>query len=141
MTDPTSTTEPKPAVAEASIDEVAVLKPNGVIALINRHMHYPNAYAWLLLLSAMDIMLTWTIFYFGGHEVNPIAKKVIDIWGLNGMIIYKFLLIMIFIGICEIVATLREPTGKMLSRISVMIAAFPVIWSLTLLARHTGLIS
>lgn len=103
-------------------------------------MHYPNAYTWLLLLSAMDVMLTWTIFYFGGSEINPVADAVIDVWGLNGMIIYKFVLILFFILICEIVGTLKHPTGKALSKMSVLIASVPVVWSLFLLARFSGIV-
>ena len=62
------------------------------------------------------------------------AEAVIDEWGLNGMIIYKFALITLFILICEVVGTLRDPAGRMLSRISLLIAAVPVVWSLILLS-------
>ena len=99
-------------------------------------MHYPNTYAWLLLLSSMDIMLTWTILLFGGSEVNPLARKIIDLYGLPGMIIYKFVLIVFFITICEIVGTLRDSTGWLLSKLSVIIACVPVVWAMYLLARH-----
>lgn len=108
--------------------------------LVNRHMRYPNAYAWLLLLSAMDIMLTWVILHFGGREVNAIARHVIDHYGLNGVIIYKFVLILFFILVCEVVGSMREPTGRMLSKISVAIASIPIIWSMLLLSRFTGLV-
>lgn len=103
-------------------------------------MTFPDAYAWLLLLSALDVILTWVILFFGGHEVNPLANQVYIKWDLEGMIVYKFALILFFIAICEIVANLRRTTGKMLSRVSVIIAAFPVVWSLTLLSRYFGLI-
>lgn len=99
-------------------------------------MHYPNAYTWLLLVSAMDIMMTWVILLFGGSEVNVIARWVIDHYGLPGMIIYKFALIVFFICICEIVGTLRHSTGWLLSRVSVGIGCIPVIWAMYLLARY-----
>ena len=105
--------------------------------LFNRHLRYPSAYLWLVLLSALDVMLTWTIFYAGGTEANPIAEAVIDQWGLNGMIVYKFALIGVFILICEGVGTLRDTTGRMLSRLSIAIAAVPVVWSLILLTQYT----
>lgn len=104
--------------------------------LLNRHMRYPNAYAWLLLLSALDVMLTWVLLHFPeGYEANPIAAAVIDRWGLEGMVVYKFLLITVFILICEGVGSLRDTTGRALSRISLLIAAVPVVWSLFLLSR------
>lgn len=126
--------------ATDSIDAAASHGPVTLVGLINRHMHYPNAYTWLLLVSALDIMLTWVILYKGGLEVNPAANFVIDKYGLEGMIIYKFVLILFFIALCEIVGTLRRSTGQLLARVSVAIGAFPVVWSLFLLARFNGLI-
>lgn len=101
-----------------------------------RPMLFPNAYVWLLLFSALDIMLTWVILHMEGREVNPIAERIIDDYGLNGMIVYKFALITLFIVICETVGKLRLSTGKILSRVGVLIALFPVAWSLLLLAQY-----
>eukprot|EP00752_Nemacystus_decipiens_P016104 g14400.t1 len=128
----TQAPEPTAEAAEAPTD-TGVFKPKH---LLTRHMRYPNTYVWLLLLSSMDIMLTWVILLFGGSEVNPIARKVIDEFGLSGMIVYKFVLIVFFIGICEIVGTLRDSTGWLLSKFSVVIACVPVTWAMYLLWRH-----
>ncbi|MBX2852710.1 MAG: hypothetical protein KTR15_13320 [Phycisphaeraceae bacterium] len=132
MTEPAQQPEPVAAAAEASADAVEE-KP---ATLLTRHMRYPNSYAWLLLLSSMDIMLTWVILLFGGAEVNPIAREVINRFELPGMIIYKFALIVFFIIICEVVGTLRDSTGWLLSKFSVMVACVPVVWAMYLLARH-----
>ena len=132
MSEESTQPEPIAEVAEAAIDSVEVKPTN----LLTRHMRYPNTYVWLLLLSSMDIMLTWVILLFGGSEVNPIARKIIDLYGLSGMIIYKFALIVFFISICEIVGTLRDSTGWLLSKFSVMIACIPVAWAMYLLWRH-----
>ena len=125
----------QPEQSANNVDVAAEAEPTEE-TLLSRHMHYPNAYVWLLLFSALDVMLTWVILLFGGAEANPVAERVIDRWGLNGMIIYKFALIVFFITICEVVGSLRENTGWVLSRISVMIAAVPVVWALFLLWRH-----
>lgn len=132
MTEPTQQPETVAAAAEASVDQ-AEEKP---VTLLTRHLRYPNSYTWLLLLSSMDIMLTWVILLFGGGEVNPIARKVIDLFALPGMIIYKFALIVFFITICEIIGTMRDSTGWLLSKFSVIIACVPVVWAMYLLARH-----
>jgi len=132
MNEPAQQPESLAPSADQSIDAQA----NPRFTLLTRHMHYPNAYAWLLLLSSMDIMLTWVILLFGGSELNPLADQIIDHFGLTGMIIYKFGLIVFFITICEIVGTLRDSTGWLLSRLSVMIACVPVFWAMYLLARH-----
>lgn len=131
-------TEPnqQPEAAVASVDVAVDADGLKLKSLLTRHMRYPNAYAWLLLLSSLDIMLTWVILIFGGSEVNPIALWIIKRFALPGMIIYKFALIVFFICICEIVGTLRDSTGWMLSRLSVLIGCVPVVWAMYLLARH-----
>lgn len=136
MTDPTQQPDPVASSAEVASDPPIEPASGKLSSLLNRHMHYPNAYAWLLLLSSMDIMMTWVILLFEGQEVNPIARWVIDEFQLPGMIIYKFTLIVFFITICEIVGTLRDSTGWLLSRLSVVIGCVPVVWAMYLLARH-----
>lgn len=111
-------------------------QPPGARRLGSTPMRYPNAYVWLLFFSAMDIMLTWVIFTNGGREVNPIAEQVIFRWGLDGMILYKFILVLFFILMCEFIGKQRDRTGQRLSQLGVLIAAFPVCWSLTLLLVH-----
>lgn len=132
MSDPTQQPEPIVEAAEASADR-SEIKP---INILTRHMRYPNSYAWLLLLSSMDIMLTWVILLFGGSEVNPIALWIIDRYALPGMIVYKFALIVFFICICEIVGTMRDSTGWLLSKFSVIVGCVPVVWAMYLLWRH-----
>ena len=105
--------------------------------LSNPPMRYPTAYSWFVLVSAMDIMLTWVILHFGGTEVNPIAARVIDYWGLAGAIGFKFALMLFVIIVCEIVGRSRDPLGRRLALLSVVISSMPVIWSLTLLIRHS----
>ena len=51
-------------------------------------LKYQQAYLWLVLVSAMDIMLTWIVLYVGGKEVNPIAEYVIRSTGLAGMLTF-----------------------------------------------------
>ena len=137
---PVDTSEQYAEAAEAGrlAEDIADDKPKQglILGLLNRQMRYPNAYAWLLLLSAMDVMLTWVILLLKGREVNPIANWVIKQWELSGMITYKFMLILFFIMICEVIGHMREPTGRFLSRVSVAIAMIPVVWSLYLLGRY-----
>jgi len=100
----------------------------------DRPMMFPNAYVWLLLFSAMDVMLTWVVLQLGGAEINGLADWFISRYGLTGMTIYKFSLVVIFVVLCEIVGRLRTSSGRMLSRVGVLIAVFPVVWTLVLLA-------
>ena len=64
---------------------------------------YPNHYTWLVFVSAMDIMMTCTVIVFGGHEVNVIANFFLRRWGLPGMVMFKFALVVVVIGLCELI--------------------------------------
>jgi len=93
-------------------------------------VRYPNAYVWYVFLAALDIMLTWTVLHYGGWEVNTLADWVIEHWDLPGLALYKFTLVMIVIGVCEIVGRRNDPLGRRLSEWAVAITAIPVVLAL-----------
>lgn len=99
-------------------------------------MHFQNAYVWVIFVSSLDIMLTWRILDRGGIEVNPLAALVIDAWGMQGAIAFKFALMMWVIIACEILARMKRRAGKFLAYAAVVVSASPVTWSLLLLALH-----
>ena len=141
MTTPTPPPPESDAEAELSCGSVAEPAgdptPSQAVRRVfsNKPMMFPNAYTWLLLFSAMDIMLTWVILSRpDGREVNPLADAIIGSYGLTGAIVFKFAMVLVFIIVCEVVGRLRVSSGRLLSRIGVGIAAFPVVWSLFLLA-------
>ena len=96
-------------------------------------MRYQNAYAIFVFVSSMDIILTWVILYRGGLEVNPLARIVIEAWGLPGAIIFKVCLTVFVIVACEIVGRSSDLKGRLLVLAAILISGFPVVWSLTLL--------
>ena len=50
-------------------------------------MRYQNRYVWLLLVSALDLILTMLVLYmWDGYEVNPVAAAVIKHVGFVGAI-------------------------------------------------------
>lgn len=99
-------------------------------------MHFQNAYVWLVFVSSLDIMLTWRILDRGGVEVNPVAKIVIDAWGMHGAIAFKFALMLWVIVACELLARRKRSAGKLLAGLAVGISSLPVAWSLCLLVWH-----
>ena|SRR5690349_14366183 len=101
------------------------------------HMRYPNAYTWFLFFSSLDIMLTWAILMRNGSEVNPIAKAVIDRWGLPGAIVFKFSLMLFVIAVCEIVGRTHDQRARFLIWLAVIVSSIPVVYSLGLLVLHT----
>ena len=99
-------------------------------------MLYQNEYAWFVLVSALDVMLTWVILVLGGREVNAVANSVLSRWGLRGLVAFKFALVVFVILICEAVGRRRPETGRKLARAAVAITCFPLVWAGLLLVRY-----
>lgn len=92
-------------------------------------VHFPNLYLWLVFLSALDVVLTRVILYFGGQEVNPLADRVIAWGGQMGMSLFKFSIVAFVILICEYTARLDLKMARRLALVGCIITALPVIWS------------
>lgn len=99
-------------------------------------LRFQEHYIWLIFVGSLDIMLTWVILRNGGEEVNPVARLVIDMWGLNGAIAFKFALMLFVIVSCEVIARVRPLTARLLIWFGVLVSAFPPVWSIGLLILH-----
>ncbi len=99
-------------------------------------MLYQSAYVWFVFVSALDIMLTWKILDKGGDEVNPVAREVIDLWGFEGAILFKFAVVVWVVLACELVGRRRPVTGRRLAWTAVIVSGSPVVYSLALLLDH-----
>jgi Domain of unknown function (DUF5658) len=97
---------------------------------------YPRAYLWLVLVSAMDVMLTWLILHLGGYEANPIAARVIEEYDLWGIVSFKFFLVIVFLLACEFVGRRRPLVGRGMAYIAVCISAVPVAVAVVLLSTR-----
>ena len=122
--------------APSVVDESAIADQPGLLDLPD--MRFPELYIWLIFVSSLDIMLTWVILRDGGSEVNPVARLVIDAWGLNGAILFKFGLILFVIIACEVISRARPRVARLLIWFGVLISSFPPVWSVTLLALYGG---
>lgn len=97
-------------------------------------MRYQNAYTWLVLVSALDVMLTLVVLVvMDGFEVNPVAAAVIDTLGYGWAIIFKFAIVVLVILICEVVGRIYDRSGGKLARAAVVINSLPVIYTFALL--------
>ena len=82
-------------------------------------------------------MLTWYILErHNGEEVNPVAKLVIDSWGLWGAIGFKFSLVLFVIIACEWIARDKISVAKFLLWFALIVSSFPVLYSGGLLMYH-----
>ena len=94
-------------------------------------MLFPSEYVWLVFVSTMDIIFTWIIISrYEGHEANPLADFYIRTYGSAGLIFFKFCIVILVVGICEIVGRQQEHTGRRLARASVAISSVPMIVSI-----------
>ena len=96
---------------------------------------YPNLYAWLVLLSALDVMLTWVILHLGGREANGAAAFIIGRFGLPGMVVFKFGLVAVVIALCEAVGKRSPAAGERLAVWAIALTCVPVIIAGILIAR------
>jgi hypothetical protein len=97
---------------------------------------YPRTYLWLVLVSALDIMLTWVILHLGGYEANPIAERVIEHFDLWGAVSFKFFLVIVFLLTCEFVGRRRPQIGRAMAYVAVCISAVPVAVAVVLLTTQ-----
>ncbi|MBN1491603.1 MAG: hypothetical protein JXA69_16950 [Phycisphaerae bacterium] len=91
---------------------------------------YPRAYAGYVLLSCLDVLLTWMILHAGGVELNVLANWVIQRWDATGIVAYKFAIVGFVLCLCEVIGRRNVRTGRVLAGWAVAIAAIPVIVAL-----------
>ncbi len=96
-------------------------------------LRYPVLYALFIVVATLDIAFTWKILSLGGVEVNPVARIVIEAWGLNGAIAFKYALTVFVIVVSEAVGRHRDRVGRSLAIASVGVSSVPVLWSTWLL--------
>lgn len=103
-----------------------------------RAVLYPNLYAWFILASALDILLTHSIVQqLGGAEVNTIADWFIRTFDWWGAIVLKFATVLFVVGVCEVAGQKDRKRGHALAVAAVVLGFFPVAVGLTQVARAT----
>jgi len=92
-----------------------------------RHVLYPDRYAWYVLVSALDIILTVTVLkHLGMREANTFAQWSINQFGTWGLIGLKFLSVIVVVLICEYIGNREIGRGRRLTTIAILISIFPV---------------
>ena len=97
---------------------------------------YENHYTWFVLVSALDVMLTWVVLHAGGREANAIADAVLRNYGLGGMVAFKFALVALVIVICEVVGRRSIDAGRRLAGWAVALTCVPLLIAVALLWGH-----
>lgn len=103
---------------------------------VPRSVAFPYLYILLVVVSTLDLLLTYVILLLGGFEVNPVANAVLMAGNIQGMVAFKFSIVALVIVICEVVNHHAQPTARRLAIWAVLVSAFPVVWSSLLLHSH-----
>jgi len=95
--------------------------------VLGRPLLFETAYMWLVLVSALDIIFTWVILHLGGYEANALAARIIDRYGLVGVVIFKFSMMAFVILLCEFIGRRRLASGRLLAYSAALLSTFPVV--------------
>lgn len=87
---------------------------------------YPTAYVLYVLLAMLDITFTWWILQLGGYEANPVAALALNHAGFSGMILFKYVTIVLVIGSCEYIGRQRPDIGLRLADSAAAIHLIPL---------------
>lgn len=105
------------------------------MAHLSRHVLYPDRYAWYVLVSALDIMITVTVLvHLGMREANTFAQWSINEFGTWGLIGLKFTSVIAVVLICEYIGRRDLGRGRRLSATAIAISLFPITAALVQVA-------
>jgi hypothetical protein len=99
-----------------------------------KSVRYPDHYSWLVFVAALDAMLTYVVLSLGGREVNALANAILHWAGWHGMVVYKFVLIVFVIVLCEVIGRRDDTWGRRLGVIGIGITWVPIVLAFVLLA-------
>jgi hypothetical protein len=72
--------------------------------LFKKDVVLAQEYLGFLLLNLFDLFVTGYIFRHSGQEANGIALWVLNHFGLRGFAVFKFLMVVFIIAVCEIIS-------------------------------------
>jgi hypothetical protein len=109
-----------------------------------RRLPLESEICWFLLVCALDVVFTHIALRQSAAgmtqatfvESNPIARRVIQNWGLTGMVIFKGSLSLLVVAIALIIRHARPVTARLLLLGGTAAVAAVVIYSLRLLLLH-----
>jgi hypothetical protein len=128
------------------LDEVP--SPSWFHALFRTARPLEKETSLFIIASALDFYMTFLLLDFREHpeaeplffESNPVAGYFLD-WGPQGLIFFKFGIVAFVAVIAQIIATKKLRTARWLLNFATVLVACVVIYSLTLLLRHSSLLA
>ena len=97
---------------------------------------FPNRYVWLVLLSSLDVFMTFLVLELGGSEANPVANFVLERAGIAGMTVFKFVLVAFVILVCEVLGRRDRAAARRLTLYALALTMTPVVFATILIATR-----
>jgi hypothetical protein len=93
-------------------------------------------YLGFLLLNMFDLFLTGWIFKHSGEEANGLALWVLNEFGKSGFAVYKFIMVLVLIVVCEIIAAQNVQRARMVILGGCALYLAVVIWECFLIFSY-----
>jgi uncharacterized membrane protein len=126
-------TAPRDQKPTPSPDEAIPAVPSALRrrSFARRHVLYPDRYAWYVLASALDIIVTVAVLkHLGAREINTFAQRSIELFGTWGLIGLKFVSVILVVVICEYIGRSNERLGRRVATFAIVLSLFPVMAAL-----------
>lgn len=109
-------------------------------SLFGRHLPLERETSWFILVSVLDILLTYKLLSGGNvREANPVARYFIHRWGMYGMVFFKMGMVAFITVLAQVIATRNRNTARWVLIFGIVVVSVVVIYSVTLLLRTRGL--
>lgn len=109
---------------------------HGLSRLFFGHLPLQNETNVFILVSVLDIFMTYALLRYGGHEANPIANFFLRRWNVQGMVFFKMALVAFVAILAQIIARRNLARASQVLILGTIIVTTVVLYSVTLLARR-----
>jgi len=128
-------------------EPATIVKREKPKSFLTRHLPLEHETALFILVSALDLMMTWVLLYrtAGGPvgeivESNPLANFFLMRWGLKGLVGFKFGVVLFVCLIAQYIALHDMRKGSFVLKAGTLVVSGVVVYSLSLYLRHQHLL-
>lgn len=104
--------------------------------LLSKQLPLQNETTYFILVSVLDIFLTYLLLRSGGaEEANPLAAFFLNHWGFRGMIAFKMVAVAAVSVLAQTIALKSLPHARSVLYAGIVISGLVVAYSLFLLSK------
>jgi len=105
--------------------------------VFRHHLPMESETTLFILVSAMDIIMTWILLSNGGFvESNPVANFFLAHWGKKGFVGFKFASVLTVCISTQLIARKHLRLARLILSAGTLVVGCVVIYSLSLYLRH-----